>query len=92
MMSTLQVVQDVYAAFQRGDIPGVLANMSPDVDWMLAGDPKAIPVAGSRHGVLQVAGLQADACAPGVRQCSLSQPSLQFASFFQISLGSPRPI
>lgn len=32
-MSNLKAVQGVYDAFAKGDIPAVLAVLSPDVDW-----------------------------------------------------------
>ena len=32
-MSNEQTVRDVYAAFQRGDVPGILARVADDVDW-----------------------------------------------------------
>lgn len=32
-MSNLKSVQSVYDAFARGDIPAVLAFLSPDVEW-----------------------------------------------------------
>lgn len=32
-MSNLQAVQDIYAAFGRGDIPAILSALSDDVEW-----------------------------------------------------------
>jgi uncharacterized protein len=32
-MSNEQTVREVYAAFQRGDVPGILALVTDDVDW-----------------------------------------------------------
>ncbi len=32
-MSNLNAVQGVYEAFAKGDIPAVLAFLSPDIDW-----------------------------------------------------------
>ena len=32
-MSNADVIRGVYAAFQRGDIPSVLAAMAPDIVW-----------------------------------------------------------
>jgi len=29
----IRLMQDMYAAFGRGDVPGMLANMTEDVDW-----------------------------------------------------------
>jgi ketosteroid isomerase-like protein len=55
-METIEVVQGAYAAFQRGDIPAVLASCSDDVQWFLPGDPAVVPVAGLRDGVSAVGG------------------------------------
>jgi ketosteroid isomerase-like protein len=41
MTSPLTLVQQAYAAFGSGDIPGLLALLSPDVRWEFAGDSKA---------------------------------------------------
>lgn len=32
-MSNDQTVKDLYEAFQRGDMPGILARVADDVDW-----------------------------------------------------------
>jgi uncharacterized protein len=32
-MSNIQTVQDIYAAFGRGDIPAILATLADDVRW-----------------------------------------------------------
>lgn len=32
-MSNERTVQEVYAAFQRGDVPGILTRVADDVDW-----------------------------------------------------------
>jgi hypothetical protein len=32
-MSNMKVVQDIYAAFGRGDIPTILDKLADDVDW-----------------------------------------------------------
>ena len=32
-MSNLQTVQDIYAAFGRGDIPAILDELADDVRW-----------------------------------------------------------
>lgn len=42
----VQVVQDLYAAFGRGDIPGVLDLLAEDVDWHFNGRSEDIPFAG----------------------------------------------
>lgn len=32
-MSSLELIQSVYDAFARGDVPAVLGALSPDVEW-----------------------------------------------------------
>ena len=32
-MSPIQTVQEIYAAFGRGDIPAIVARLAPDVEW-----------------------------------------------------------
>lgn len=54
-MQTLEVVRGAYDSFQHGDIAGVLASCSEDVQWFLPGDPGVIPIAGLRDGVSGVA-------------------------------------
>ncbi len=40
MISNVQLAQDLYAAFGRGDIPAVLAMFHPDMQWREAeGNP-----------------------------------------------------
>ena len=52
------VVQSAYAAFGRGDIPGVLATLDPNVEWeaVIGADPATVATAGVRRGVEGVAG------------------------------------
>ena len=45
---SLQVVKDGYAAFSRGDIPGLLALMAEDVEWIIPG--AGLPLAGTYRG------------------------------------------
>lgn len=42
------VVQEVYQAFGRGDVPGVLAHVADNVDWEFVGSP-SLPYAGPRR-------------------------------------------
>ena len=49
----LDVVHGVYAAFGRGDLEGILAQLDPDVTWRTPGAP-ILPTAGLRRGVAQV--------------------------------------
>ena len=44
----LQVVKDAFAAFGRGDIPGLLALLSEDVEWHSPG--VGLPLAGTYRG------------------------------------------
>lgn len=37
----VELVQDLYAAFARGDIPALLAGLHPEVDWRINVDPAA---------------------------------------------------
>lgn len=50
-----KVVQAAYAAFGRGDIPGLLALLTDDVDWhgVMGVGPK-VPHRGPRKGIQQV--------------------------------------
>ena len=52
----VQVVKDAYAAFMRGDINGVLALVTDNVDWhAVKGAEGAAPHAGARKGRAAVA-------------------------------------
>jgi len=46
----LSVVEEVYAAFGRGDIPAILGKLSPDVVWAVEGREGDYPTFGARHG------------------------------------------
>ncbi|MBI2885234.1 MAG: nuclear transport factor 2 family protein [Candidatus Omnitrophica bacterium] len=49
----VQIVQQIYAAFGRGDIPSVLAALSDDIEWQVTG-PAEVAYAGARRGRPQV--------------------------------------
>lgn len=51
--SNIELIQRAYAAFGRGDVPGVLDTMSQDVDWDIPG-PASIPTIGRRRGLSAV--------------------------------------
>ncbi|HUQ91407.1 MAG TPA: nuclear transport factor 2 family protein [Bryobacteraceae bacterium] len=51
-----RLVKDAYAAFQRGDIPAVLKEMSDDIAWFLPGPADIVPLSGQRHGLAAVKG------------------------------------
>ena len=51
-----KVVQDAYAAFGRGDIPGLLDFMTDDIQWQpVIGTAKSVPFSGARKGKTGVA-------------------------------------
>jgi ketosteroid isomerase-like protein len=50
----LQLVRQGYAAFQRGDIEGVLQTFADDIEWTIPG-PADIPLNGRRQGRGEVA-------------------------------------
>ena len=52
--ANLQTVQQIYAAFGRGDIQAVLSALSDDVEWTVTG-PAEVSYAGSRRGRSEVA-------------------------------------
>ena len=49
------LIQDLYAAFGRGDIPAILSRLADDVEWTTEG-PSAIPYAGKLTGPAKVRG------------------------------------
>jgi uncharacterized protein len=44
----VQIVKNGYAAFSRGDIPGLLALLAEDVEWHIPG--AGLPLAGTYRG------------------------------------------
>ena len=44
-----RVIQSIFEAFGRGDVPGVLAQLSEDVRWNAPG-PASVPYFGDRSG------------------------------------------
>jgi ketosteroid isomerase-like protein len=51
-MSNLEIVQNAYEAFGRGDIESVLEALDPDVEWV---ESEVLPFGGSYHGPQAVA-------------------------------------
>jgi hypothetical protein len=50
-----KIVQNAYAAFGRGDVPAMLADMSEDIDWHgVIGVGPNVPTGGPRRGKQQV--------------------------------------
>jgi hypothetical protein len=50
-MENVELVQRSYAAFERGDLDAVLADMHPDIEWHQA---QGLPHGGLYHGVGEV--------------------------------------
>jgi ketosteroid isomerase-like protein len=50
----VRVVQEMFAAFGRGDVAGVLDRLSDDIEWRIAG-PSELPYAGIHRGRNEVA-------------------------------------
>jgi ketosteroid isomerase-like protein len=48
------LVQNLYAAFQRGDIATIVAALAPDVAWHSHGRPEDYPTLGRRTGPREV--------------------------------------
>lgn len=46
-MSNIDIIKRLYAGFASADLPGVLAGMSPDIEWTEA---EGYPYAGTFHG------------------------------------------
>ena len=44
-----RVVQSIFEAFGRGDVPGILSHLSEDVAWTARG-PASVPYFGERRG------------------------------------------
>jgi ketosteroid isomerase-like protein len=55
-MSNAQTVQEIYAAFGRGDVPAILSKLSPDVDWEYGPASTTVPWLQHRRGREEVAG------------------------------------
>jgi ketosteroid isomerase-like protein len=51
MSNLIAIVQDMYAAFGRGDVDTILAKCDPNVLWEFEG-PAEIKAAGIRHGTV----------------------------------------
>jgi ketosteroid isomerase-like protein len=49
----LEAVRDVYAAFGRADLEGILASLDPQVSWRTPGSPD-LPTGGLRRGIDEV--------------------------------------
>lgn len=54
MGTATAMVKDLYAAFDRGDVPAVLNMLADEVDWEFVGSP-GLPYAGKRRSKAEVA-------------------------------------
>ena len=52
--ANIKVVEAAYGAFGKGDIPGVIVLLTPDVLWESVGDPADFPALGPKHGTAAV--------------------------------------
>jgi uncharacterized protein len=50
-----QTVMNIYASFGRGDIPSILATLSPNCSWYSNGNPAIVPFAGAFIGRDEIA-------------------------------------
>ena len=57
--SNVQIVHDIYAAFNRGDIAFIVDQLTDDVKWVSHFDP-IVPWGGDRSGKANVPGFFAD--------------------------------
>ena len=48
--ANISLVQDLYAAFARGDVSTILSACAPDVDWRLVGRKDDYPTFGAWRG------------------------------------------
>jgi uncharacterized protein len=46
----IQLAQEAYAAFGRGDLPALADAMADDIGWVSPGDPGVDPTAGTYNG------------------------------------------
>ncbi|MES1158742.1 MAG: nuclear transport factor 2 family protein [Terricaulis silvestris] len=49
-MSNIAFVESLYAAFGRGDVSFIMANVAPNVVWDMTGRPEDYPRFGKREG------------------------------------------
>ena len=50
MSNNLSTVQQIFACFGQGDIPGIIAKLADDVTFFSGSDPKATPFGGEFKG------------------------------------------
>jgi len=54
-MSNIEIVNEFYALYRRGDLEGILSSLTEDVRWESEG-PSEMSFAGIRNGVMETAG------------------------------------
>ena len=54
-MTRTQIIQDIYAAFGRGDIPAILERLAENVEWDQGDHGHGVPVLAPRRGRQEVA-------------------------------------
>ena len=52
--ANIALVQDLYAAFGRGDVADIIASLAPDVHWESGGRASDFPTFGPRKGPSEV--------------------------------------
>jgi ketosteroid isomerase-like protein len=55
MSNLVSTVQEIYAAFGRGDVPGILSRLAEDVVWETEA-PAVVSFGGIRHGITETRG------------------------------------
>lgn len=55
MTDNTDLIRALYAAFRRGDVNFILANLDPSIEWVSNGDGSVIPWGGRRGGVVGAA-------------------------------------
>ena len=55
-MGNVQTVQEIYALFGAGDVPGILAKLADDVDWQYGSGSTDVPWLQHRKGRAAVGG------------------------------------
>lgn len=67
-MSNVETTKQIYAAFGRGDVPAVLAQLASDVEWEYGVNSTDVPWLQPRRGVAQVADFFASLAALDIRR------------------------
>jgi uncharacterized protein len=55
-MAYRETVQEMYAAFGRGDVPAILEHLAPDIEWEYDASPTEVPWLQPRQGRSGAAG------------------------------------